>query len=372
VSTWFVWLSTLAFLLVASFQPVIAVGQPDTPPQKSKKLIVGVTNGPPYSMQREDGTWYGITVELWEEVAKVLKVDYEFKQTDLKGLQDALEKRTIDVGATGIAITSAREARFDFSDPYFVSSQAVAVNADQQSNLLQIFMTTIFNWNLINLLFLVLTLATAGAIVLWLLEHKGASEHYGGRTMLAFWRSLFWSAIVLLGRELPTSIGWKNESPHTLAARMFGVFWMTFGVILLSIFTALLASLLTSKQLLSIVNSQADLRHVRVGTVAQSAAQDILDRRHIKYVVYPGPIELATALTEHRLDAAIYGGGTMAYFAKTLFNNRIALRLTLRQDFLGIPLAPGSDLRRPLNKALLKVIEGEKWHSILTHYLGGD
>ena len=34
------------------------------------KLIVGTKESPPFSMKRSDGTWEGLSIELWEEVAE--------------------------------------------------------------------------------------------------------------------------------------------------------------------------------------------------------------------------------------------------------------------------------------------------------------
>jgi ABC-type amino acid transport substrate-binding protein len=214
----------------------------------------------------------------------------------------------------------------------------------------------------------------AGGAVLWLLEHKGNAEHYGGHSRKAFGRSLFWSLIVLSGRDLPQSIGWHTDSPTTFAARLFGIIWMTVGVMLLSLFTATAASVLTSKQLQGLVNDPQDLRHVKVGTVANSVGQYYLDHQHIKYTPYsPGPVDVLQALSEHRIDAAVYNGPILSYYARTKFANKIVvLRFSLRQDFMAIPLPPGSPLRKPINRALLKVLDTKKWQTTLANYLGTD
>lgn len=350
-----------------------ASGQPGIAPQRSKRtLLVGVMAGPPWSMQDEDGQWSGITVDLWREIATVLGVDYEFRQYDLNGVQKAVEQGAVDVSAAGLAITSEREERFDFSDPYFVFNQTVAVNADQQPSIIQVLRATIFSWGFLSVLFLVLAVALMGAFVLWLFERKGDSDHYGSKDIKAFARAIFWSTMVLSGREFPTSIGWSIVSPVTFAGRLFGIIWMVVGIILISLFTATAASMLTSRQLQSIVNSPDDLRHVRVGTVIGAAAQDILNRRNIKHTAYNTPLELVKALAEHHVDAAVYGGTTLSYYAK-LFNNKIVvLRFSLRQDFAAIPVPAGSPLRKPINRAILKVLESKRWQRIVANYVGSD
>lgn len=150
--------------------------------------------------------------------------------------------------------------------------------------------------------------------------------------------------------------------------------WMAVGVLLVSLFTATAASQLTSKQLQGIVNDPQDLRHVRVGTVANSVGQEYLDKEHIHYTPYsPGPLDLLKGLTDHHIEAAVYNGPIMSYYARKVFAGKVVvLRFALRQDFMAIPLRPGSTLRKPINRTLLKIIDTKRWQQILNSYLGND
>lgn len=363
------WVPVLFLLgLFVSFRTEAASSESGVSPHR--KLVVAVMAGPPWSMQDDDGRWTGITVELWREVAAHLNLEYEFKQYDLEGISKAVQDGAVDLAAAGMAITSEREAKFDFSDPYFVFNQTVAVNANQQPTLLQVFRSVIFNWNFFGVMIPIVGITFVGGLLLYLFERKGDSEHYSRKDKAAFFRALFWSTIVLAGRDLPESTGWRISPPKTLAGRVFGIFWMLVGILLFSLFTAGAASLLTSRQLQSIVSSPDDLRHVRVGTVEGAAGQTYMDHRKIHYTSYETPLKLVTALADQRIDAAVYGSTTLAYYAKSMPNKIIVLRFALRQDFAAIPVRPGSPLRKPINRALLQVLESEKWHKIIARYVG--
>jgi len=368
------WVFVLCVVCSVLFGPAPVIAQPDAAPEQLKrKLVVGVMTGPPWSMKDDDGAWTGITVDLWREIAEFLKLTYEFKEYDLEGVLKAVETGTVDAAATGLAITIEREAKFDFSDPYFVFNQTVAVNADQQPSLANVFRSTFLNWSFVSLLLLMIAVTLMGATFLWLLEQRGDSEEYSGKHKKAFAKSLFWSVMVLAGRDLPQSIGWTTSAPKTTPARLFAIVWMLVGVMLFSLFTAGAASLLTSKQLQSIVNSPDDLRHVRVGTVIGAAAQAYLNRRNIKYVTYETPVDLLQALVGHKIDAAVYGGTTLSYYAQTLFANKIVvLRFALRQDFAAIPLPYNSPLRKPINSAILHVLESKKWQTLVSKYVTSE
>ncbi len=321
-------------------------------------------------MKDEDGHWTGLTVDLLKELAEDMHFSYEFKESDLAGVQNLVAEKQVDLCAAGLAITAEREARFDFSDPYFVFNQAVAVNADQQPSLFYVLRSTFLSWGFLAILFGLIGVVIFGALVFWLLEQKGDSEHYAQRDVRAFGRSLLWSVMMLTGREMPRSTGWEAHPPKTVGARTFAVAWMILGVFLLSLFTAGAASLLTSRELQSIVNSENDLHHVRCGTVSGAAAQAYMDHHGVKYVTFPTDKQLLNALVAHKIDAAVFASVPLSYYAKTSFANKIAvLRFALRHDFAALSLPPGSPLRKPINEGILRILESKRWQTIVSKYI---
>src|SRR5580704_7766904 len=98
-----------------------------TPSISKQKLIVGVAPGPPFNILNPDGSWTGISIELWREIADELGLDYEFRETDLIGNFDGLAQGWLDVAVGPLTITERREEICDFSHAFFSSSMAVAV-----------------------------------------------------------------------------------------------------------------------------------------------------------------------------------------------------------------------------------------------------
>jgi polar amino acid transport system substrate-binding protein len=364
----------LFLLMILSFNSM-ALGLEAVPHEVKRKLIVGVTSEPPFSIQDEDGTWSGITVDLWKEIAKIIDVDYEFRNMENEeAVWNGLDKGTLDVGAAPLSVTSSTAERFDLTNAYLPSIESVAVSIDQQPNLLQLFRSTFQNWGCLGIIVLIIILTILGAAVLWLLEHKGDSEHYSGKTGSAFARSLVWSTMVLSGRDFPKPIGWAIFAPSTTAGRMFGMVWMMVGIVISMLFTATIASVLTTKQLQGTIHRVDDLRRVAVATVAPSVLYDFLRDQNIRCNhLYKRVDEMLDALAEHKCDAAVWGRVDMLYFARTRYVNKIAvLNLPLRQDFLAIPLRKGSHLTGTVNRAMLRIVESKKWIKILRTYLGDD
>src|ERR1700726_3957596 len=97
------------------------------PSVQKQKLIVGIAPGPPFNIHNPDGSWAGISVELWREIASQLQLDYEFRETNLSGSFVGLAQGWLDVSVGPLTITERREEICDFTHAYFSSSMAAAV-----------------------------------------------------------------------------------------------------------------------------------------------------------------------------------------------------------------------------------------------------
>ena len=70
-------------------------------------LVVGLTQSPPFCIRDEDGSWSGISVELWQWIAADLGIDTEFRETTVTGLFDDLAPgRPLDVSIGALTITA--------------------------------------------------------------------------------------------------------------------------------------------------------------------------------------------------------------------------------------------------------------------------
>lgn len=135
--------SLLASLLVlaaaltawSASAPGAAAQEPSDPAPEPVRVVVREL--PPFVERTADGGFTGFTVELWEEVAGRAGLDSEYLTVSSVGEQlDAVTGGEADVGATVISITDDREARLDFSYPYFQSGLQVMVPADTRVSFL--------------------------------------------------------------------------------------------------------------------------------------------------------------------------------------------------------------------------------------------
>lgn len=88
------------------------------------------TNPPfePFEFE-EDGEIVGLDMDIVAEVAQDLGVTLSPKVTPFEGIQSGtdLNSGNCDIVASGITITEERQAKFDFSEPYFDADQGLLV-----------------------------------------------------------------------------------------------------------------------------------------------------------------------------------------------------------------------------------------------------
>jgi len=97
------------------------------------KLTVGVdTAFVPFEFKQGD-KYVGFDVDLWDAIAKKMKVSYELRPMDFSGLIPGLQSRNLDVAMAGITITDARKQAVDFSQGYYDADLLIAVKSDNNA-----------------------------------------------------------------------------------------------------------------------------------------------------------------------------------------------------------------------------------------------
>lgn len=98
--------------------------------QKAGKLVVATSpDFPPFEYLDGDQV-VGIEVEIMQMVADELGVTLEIKQMDFDSVLPGVQAGKYDVGMSGITINAKRQKNADFTQPYFLASQAIVVKSD--------------------------------------------------------------------------------------------------------------------------------------------------------------------------------------------------------------------------------------------------
>lgn len=329
-------------------------------------LRIGTKVAEPFVIENEDGSFSGISIELWQRIADRLNVEYELEGTDLEGLVDGVADSTYDLGVAALTLSAGRERRLDFTHPFYRTGLTIAVRNEATSglwNMIQPFLSLRF-LEIVGTLILVLFIV---GILVWLFERRTNKDEFGGSTAEGMGSGFWWSAVTM------TTVGYGDKAPRTVGGRVVALIWMFVALIVISSFTAAITSSVTVSQLQLPVQGPSDLPNVRVGTVDNSIAAQYLAETGVGSRTYSNITDLLEALSEGDIEAAVYDAPILRYRIKTEYAGQLrTLSTTFRPQDYGIALPEGSPWLEPLNLALLEITAEEWWTDLLTSYLGRD
>lgn len=331
--------------------------------ETQRTLVVGTKVAPPFVVKEPNGEFSGISIELWRELARRLNVEYEFKEVGLAKLVSGLEDQTLDISVAALTVTAAREKRVDFTHPFHSTGLSIAVA--KGGNSMWALVKSMFSWRFI------LVVVSLGALLLfvggllWLAERKKNHAMFGGSPAEGIGASFWWAAVTM------TTVGYGDKAPITFVGRIIGLIWMFAAIILISSFTAAIATSLTVQKLETAVQGLQDLPKVKVATVSNSASAAFLSDQGVGHISQPNIAPLIQSLSKGEIDALVYDKPILQYFVNQNYSADILVLPNTfdRQDY-AIALRPGSPLREPINRALLELINEQQWDDVIGKYLG--
>jgi ABC-type amino acid transport substrate-binding protein len=329
-----------------------------------RRLRIGTKEAPPFAMKRGDGSrWTGLGIDLWEHVAAELDLEYEFVAQDLDTLLSEVETGALDAGIAALTITAEREKTMDFSYPYYSTGLGVAV--PQQSDLagwllvLERFMSLEF---LSVITVLALVLLGAGFLV-WLFERRQNPDMFGGGLTKGIASGFWWSAVTM------TTVGYGDKAPATVGGRVVGLVWMFMSVIILSSFTASIASSLTVGELGTSIRDLSDLRRDEVGAIAASTGAQLLRREGIRSREFDSVDAGLDALAAGEIDAFVHDAPLLRYALGQRYAGQLQVlpQTVGRQDY-GIALPQDSELREAMTRVILRYLKSDEWAQLVAKY----
>jgi ABC-type amino acid transport substrate-binding protein len=326
--------------------------------------VVGIKTTGPFAYRGIDGRWRGISIDLWRNIAETLELQYTFREVDLAGMLEGLQNKSLDVVVGALTVTQTREQAFDFTHPFHSSGLGIAIVPSGSGDLLSL-LGRIFTGSFLKLILALIAILFFVGAVLWIFERNRNRSQFGGNAAEGLGAAFWWSAVTM------TTVGYGDKSPQSLGGRIVGVLWMFSSILLISVFTAAVASALTVSSLESPVHSPEDLRKVRVGTVPSSTSAEFLKKEGIPFDAYETPEAALRDLAQRDLDAVVYDEPILRYVVqKNRYKNLRVLYQTFERQDYAFGLQARSSLREPINRVLIERVTSAWWKEILYTYMG--
>ena len=90
----------------------------------------------PFEMITADGEFFGFDLDLLRAIAITAGFEIKIRNVAFDSIIEEVRAGRVDIGASGFTITAEREQTIDFSDPYFLSNQAVVIRKDSGLNII--------------------------------------------------------------------------------------------------------------------------------------------------------------------------------------------------------------------------------------------
>jgi polar amino acid transport system substrate-binding protein len=327
-----------------------------------EELIVATITRPPFSMVI-DGVDSGYSIALWEELAADLDLRYRYVRFDtFPAMISAVENGEADAAIANISITLEREQRLDFTQPFFDAGVQIML-ADGQGGtwaLIKAFISP----RLLLAVFGAFALLVGIGMLMWVFERR-KQDMFGMTAKEAMFPAFWWAL------NLVISGGYEEKMPVSGLGRVFGSLMVVASLFVVSIFVANITSTMTLNALNTDVDSIHDLDGRRVGTTMGSTTSTLLDEAGVTHTGYVDLVALQTAFETGEIEAIVFDGPILAYYARTTAPaNAVLIDRVFRPENYGIALPTGSLLREPLNRSLLRAREAGKFQELRITWFG--
>ncbi len=332
--------------------------------QTTDTLKVGLVHEPPFVIE-ERGVYTGLSVDLWKSIAEEGGVAYEFiEYNDQLGLIRALDFQEVDVSINPIHVNEMRLTLLNATQPFYVSFLGVATGQSNQSQL-RVFLNNFFSLQFFRLLgFLVLTIFVFGTI-LWMVERKHNRRQFRPN-LIGLFDGFWWSAVTM------TTVGYGDKAPKTKAGRAIAMVWMFTAILIISGFTATVASTLTVNSLSRDIEDLQDLRNSKnIASVHGSGSEAFLRQNDIEPSVSFENVEKALlALSSGEAEVLVYDKTVMDYLiGKMRLQGKAALLpVNFNQQYKSFFLPKNSEHLEWINPLLVRKINQKSWQKLLQDY----
>jgi len=346
----------ILFLLAGSRQQTYSQG--DT-------LVVGIYHNPPFVIITDDNNYEGLSIELWENIAASSNLNFRYQEySDFIGILKRLEYREIDLTVNPMDVNDIRVEKFDMTQPFFISSIGVAIPVLNRSTL-SVIVNNIFSLAFLEIILLLILIIFVFGFFLWLVE-RNHNKFQFRPGLLGLFDGLWWSAVTM------TTVGYGDKAPKSNLGKAVAIIWMFTAVIIISFFTAGIASTLTISGLQTDIETAEDIRLVeKVSAVGATSSETYLLQESIPInQTFASPILALRALAKKENDVLLNDRTVLQYYINRLsLQEKVKLLpITLKEHNQSFMLPKDQPFYDLINVGLMKEIQKDSWEELQRKY----
>lgn len=319
--------------------------------EEGSKLQVGVSGNEPFVVQ--DGVSVGgLSLDVWEQMALSAGEGFEYQRSE--SVQDSLDQLAsgeVDVVAGPITITAERQAKFDFTQPYFNSSLGIVskdIGFTVWGSVKPFFSKTFFV-----ALGVFLVILTIVGFLVWVVERRSDGGPFSSGPVNGLGNGI-WLALVTM-----TTVGYGDLAPRTVMGRIVLGCWMVVALVSATSLLAGLAGTIALSTSESVkIETAGDLNGKRVALIKNSPSVEFVSQHEGKKVYADSLQDAMNLLEDDAVSAVVFDRPQMRYYLEqNALENAVVSPQKYRRQGYGFAFRKGDPRAESYNLILLKLQE---------------
>jgi polar amino acid transport system substrate-binding protein len=299
----------------------------------------------------------GFSVDVWNEVARRLHVDYTWQVVAADDRLPVVEHGEADVAIGLIVMTPEAERLVDFSQSYLDSGLRIMVRPQGEGRFLDTFQS--IPWTAIGELFgVAILIMLLLANVVWLIERHN-NPTFKKKYLSAIGEGL-WGAMLIIA----TGEHGDRDAPGVIKRITVASMWLL-GVILIAQLTATVTSSQTVARLQSQIRGPGDLPGKTIAATPGTIAGDYLTGLKLPFTHMANPDEGIQMLKQGKVQAVVLSAAILEYLAAKPANSMLQVVGPIFRPYkIGFVVQERRPLRKQINQALLAIYADGTYENI--------